>query len=64
MAISNEQFTIKQHQFASRLHQLADPSHNVEYSAPKPAVDPVEIRNLKYYLAFVEPNPVRGTPEW
>lgn len=64
MTISNEQFTIKKHQFASELLRFADPSYNVEYSVPKPTTDPVEIRNLKYYLAFVEPNPVRGTPEW
>ena len=64
MPISNEQFKIKKHQFASRLHMLADSSYNVEWSVPKPTTDPVEIRNLKIYLAFVEPNPVRGTPEW
>ncbi len=64
MAISNEQFTIKQHQFASRLHMLADPSYNVEYSVPKPTNDPAETGDLDFYLTFVEPNPVLNTPDW
>ena len=64
MAIFKEEFGIEKHQFASRLRRFADPSHNVEYSAPKPAVDPVDIRNLVFFLAYVEPTPVRGTPEW
>ncbi len=59
-----EEFTIESHQFASRLGKFANPSYQAEYSVPSSTSDPIVIKNLQIYLAFVEPNPVYGTPDW